>query len=103
MMMMMVVMEMMMVMMKTVTMIMTMSIVEQQVKTLKSWWFQNLTFVIWVIIITSVWLHGNRSTNIGPEWGIRRIEWPFIRVFWGTMGGHGGALWSRACPQNILC
>ena len=48
MMMMMVVMEMMMTMMKTITMIMTMSIVEQQVKTLKSWWFQNLTFVIWV-------------------------------------------------------
>ena len=46
MMMMMVVMEMMMVMMKTVTMIMTMSIVERQVKTLKSWWFQNSNFVI---------------------------------------------------------
>ena len=74
---------------------MIMSIVERQVKTLKSWWFQNLTFVIWVIITTSVWIHGDRSTNIGPEWGISRVKWP--------LSGCSGGPFSRAhCDDGKL-
>ena len=26
-----------------------------------------------------------------------------IRIKWHFSGSSGGALWSRACPQNILC